>query len=262
MSLISEETWEKLWPGRVLSKPKFHLLKAPPPVMCCAYVNLEYKGQLWRNMPNKHVLQGQGPSLFGRNWLESVCLDWCEIHSVVMSSLQEVLDRHQPVFQPGLSKMRRVEAKPHYYWPRSVPYALTGTIEEEQERLVEEGTLEPIETANWAAPIVPVLKSNKKSIRISDYFCFIVNPVAKLDNCPIPKVETFFREARASLNWTSNKPYQQLPLEEDSKDFVVIKTHKGLFRYTPLPYGVASAPGISNWKWRNCWKGLKVLLSS
>ena len=225
-----------------MSKPKFHLLKAPLPVMCCDYVNLEYKGQLWKNVPSKHVLQGQGPSLFGRNWLESVCLDWREIHSVVMSSLQEVLDRHQPVFQPGLSKMRGVEAKPHYYRPRSVPYALTGTIEEEQERLVEEGTLEPVETANWAAPIVPVLKSDKKSICICSDFCLSVNPVTKLDNYPIPKVEDLLqssREARASLNWT----YHQLPLEEDSKNFVV-NTHKGLFCYTCLLYGMASAPGI------------------
>jgi len=36
-----------------------------------------------------HLLKGTT----SRNWLESVCLDWREIHSVVMSSLQEVLDR-------------------------------------------------------------------------------------------------------------------------------------------------------------------------
>lgn len=39
-------------------------------------------------------------------------------------------------------------------------------VEEELDRLVAEGTLEPIETADWAAPIVPVIKSDKKSIRI------------------------------------------------------------------------------------------------
>ena len=114
-----------------------------------------------------------------------------------------------------------------------MPYALTGTIEEEQERLVEEGTLEPIETANWAAPIVPVLKSNKKSIRISDYFCFIVNPVAKLDNCPIPKVETFFREARASLNWTSNKPTNSFPLRKIPKLLLSSKPTRGYFATHP-----------------------------
>ena len=197
--------------------------------MCCDYVNLEYKGQLWKNVPSKHVLQGQGPSLFGRNWLESVCLDWREIHSVVMSSLQEVLDCHQPVFQPGLSKMRGVEAKPHYYRPRSVPYALTGTIEEEQERLVEEGTLEPIETANWAAPIVPVLKSNKKSIRISDYFCLTVNPLAKLDNYPIPKVEDLSQGSKSFTKLDLQQAYQQLPLRKIPKILLSSKPTRGYF---------------------------------
>jgi len=232
-----------------------------------AYVNLEYKGQLWKNMP-LIVVKGQGPTLFGRNWLESVRLDWHEIHSVVMSSLQEVLDRHQPVFQPGLGKMRGFEAKlyvdptakPHYYRPRSVPYALTSKIEEELDRLVEEGTLEPIETADWAAPIVPVLKSDKQSIRICGDFRLTVNPVAKLDNYPIPKVEDLFAKLQGSKSFTKldlQQAYQQLPLEEASKNFVVINTHKGLFRYTRLPYGVASAPGIFQREMEKLLKGIK-----
>jgi len=134
-----------------------------------------------------------------------------------MSSLQEVLDFHQPVFQP-VGKMRRFEAKlyvdltakPRYYRPRSLAYTLTSKIEE-LERLVEEGTLEPIETTDWAA---------HKSIRICGDFRLTANPVAKLDNFPIPKVEDLFqtfREARASLNWTSNKPTNSFPLRRIPK---------------------------------------------
>ena len=40
-----------------------------------------------------------------------------------------------------------------------------------------------------------------------------------------------------------NTTYQQLSLEEQSKNYVVINTHKGLFRYTRLPFGISSAPG-------------------
>ena len=36
----------------------------------------------------------------------------------------------------------------------------------------------------------------------------------------------------------------QLTLSEDSKQYVVINTHKGLFRYNRLLFGTASAPGI------------------
>ena len=33
-------------------------------------------------------------------------------------------------------------------------------------------------------------------------------------------------------------------VDEDSMEFLTINTHKGLYRYNRLPYGVASAPGI------------------
>ena len=41
-----------------------------------------------------------------------------------------------------------------------------------------------------------------------------------------------------------SQAYQQLVLEEESKKYVVLNTHKGLFHCTRLPYGISSAPGI------------------
>ena len=41
-----------------------------------------------------------------------------------------------------------------------------------------------------------------------------------------------------------SQAYQQLLLDESSRQYVVINTHKGLFRYSRLPFGVSSAPGI------------------
>ena len=41
-----------------------------------------------------------------------------------------------------------------------------------------------------------------------------------------------------------SQAYQQLILEEESREFVVVNTHRGLFRYKRLPFGVSSAPGI------------------
>ena len=40
-----------------------------------------------------------------------------------------------------------------------------------------------------------------------------------------------------------SQAYQQVELEEASKAYVVINTHRGLFQYNRLPYGIASAPG-------------------
>ena len=38
--------------------------------------------------------------------------------------------------------------------------------------------------------------------------------------------------------------YQQIPLTDNLKRYTTINTHKGLFRYNRLPFGVASAPAI------------------
>ena len=38
--------------------------------------------------------------------------------------------------------------------------------------------------------------------------------------------------------------YTQIPLDELSKQYVTINTHKGLFRYNRLPFGVPAAPSI------------------
>ena len=65
-------------------------------------------------------------------------------------------------------------------------------MDAEIQRLLDEGTLEPVESSEWAAPIVAVLKGDKTSIRICGDFRVTINPVSKLDRYPIPKVEDLF----------------------------------------------------------------------
>ena len=82
-------------------------------------------------------------------------------------------------------------ARPVFYKACSVPYsyAMKVKVEEELERLVKQGILEPVEFAEWAAPIVPVVKSDKSSVRICGDFKLTVNKASKLDQCQIPRIE-------------------------------------------------------------------------
>ena len=43
-------------------------------------------------------------------------------------------------------------------------------VEAELDKLVTQGILMPVQHADWAAPIVPIMKADKKSVRIcGDY---------------------------------------------------------------------------------------------
>ena len=41
-----------------------------------------------------------------------------------------------------------------------------------------------------------------------------------------------------------SQAYLQLQLNKESRELVTINTHKGLFQYTRLPFGVSAAPGV------------------
>ena len=101
--------------------------------------------------------------------------------------------------------------------------------------------------SEWAAPIVAVLKQGRVNVRICGDYRVTVNPVSNLNRYPIPKMADLFAKlgkGRFFSKLDLSHAYQQLPLDEQSKQFVVINTHKGMFRYTRLPFGISSAPSI------------------
>ena len=60
------------------------------------------------------------------------------------------------------------------------------------DRLVAEGIIEPVQFADWAVPIVPVLEQDKVSVRICGDFKLTINQASKLDRYPIPRIEDLF----------------------------------------------------------------------
>ena len=53
--------------------------------------------------------------------------------------------------------------------------------------------------------------------------------------------------------------YQQLVLEEESQKLVTITTHKGLFKYNRLPFGISIAPAVFQRVMENLLQGLKYV---
>ena len=119
-------------------------------------------------------------------------------------------------------------------------------VEHELDRLVSDGILETVQLADWASPIVPVLKADGHSVRICGDFK-LLNQACKLDKYPLPKIEDLFVRVAGGKAFTKldlSQAYQQVSLAEESRKYVVINTHRGLFRYNGMPFGVSSAPGV------------------
>ena len=256
LSIMSKNTFRKHWPNRPLESTTRKLRTYTGEsigVLGTAQVQVTHG----KNSAELQlmVVDMDGPSLLGRNWLNKLTLDWSVLHYLHDGALGEVLKKHSRVFRAELGTLHGFQAKIHvnpdtvlmFCSARPVPYSMRPLVEEELEKLVSQGVIEPVAFSDWAAPIVPVLKAVKKSMRICGDFSTTVNKASHLDNYPIPKVEDLFAKLRGGVIFTKlnmSQAYQQLSLDEESKKYVVVNTHKGLFRFNRLPFGVSSAPGI------------------
>ena len=165
------------------------------------------------------------------------------------------MQRHEDVIKDGLGTLEVYKAKihiipgvsPRFCEARLLPYSTVPLVEEELDKLVVEDIIEPVQFADWAVPIVPVLKQDKVSVRIRGHFKLTINQVFKLDRYPIPRIEDLFAKLTGDEQFTHidlSQAYQQLLLDYESKDYAVINTHQGLFRRNHLSFGISSAPGI------------------
>ena len=108
------------------------------------------------------------------------------------------------------------------------------------------GVICPVKYSEWATPIVPVAKPDR-SIRICGDFKITVNSALHVDQYPLPVPEELFATLAGGKQFTKldlSNAYQQLLLDNDSRKMCTINTHKGLYQYTRLPFGIASAPAI------------------
>lgn len=93
------------------------------------------------------------------------------------------------------------EAIPKFLKVRPVAYALNAKVELELDWLHCENIIFPVESAEGAAPIVPVVKQDG-SLRICRDYKYTVNQVSKSDNHPIPKMEDLFATLAGGKKFT------------------------------------------------------------
>ncbi|XP_060085398.1 uncharacterized protein K02A2.6-like [Ylistrum balloti] len=210
-----------------------------------------------------YAVAQNGPTLFGRDWLKQLKLDWHEVKINWVKSnptldtntqLKSMLKNYSEIFSEGIGKLKGTVAKlslvdnthPKFVKARQVPYALKPKVEEELERLQNEGIISPIEFSDWATPIVPVVKSSGR-IRVCGDYKVTLNPVMNIEQYPLPRIEDIFASLSGGKKFTKidlTQAYLQMEVDNTTSELLTINTHKGLFRYNRLPFGIASAPAI------------------
>ena len=136
--------------------------------------------------------------------------------------------------------------QPSFHKPRQVPYALRPKVEAELTRLEKDGILSKVEYSEWATPIVPVVKRNG-SVRVCGDFKVSVNPVLRVEQYPLPRIEDIFANLAGGKHFSKldlRQAYHQMEVTVESKKYLTINTHKGLFQYNRLVFGVTSCPAI------------------
>ncbi|XP_053681682.1 uncharacterized protein K02A2.6-like [Sabethes cyaneus] len=157
----------------------------------------------------------------------------------VMTNVQWSKISFPQLFLDSLGYCNKTEAKlyvkpdvqPVFRGKRPVPFAALEPIETELKRLEELEIISPVEFSDWAAPIVAI---SKKAVN------------GQPPRHPPPLPEEIFAKFSSSIVFSHidlSDAYLQIPVEKDSRQYLTINTHRGLFEFNRLPPGVKRAPG-------------------
>ena len=93
-------------------------------------------------------MAGEGPTLFGRNWLQLIQLDWKDIQYMT-TAIDILLQKYEILFKDELETMKNIQVRlcvkshacPKFCRTRSAPYALQPAIEQELQHLEKMGAI-------------------------------------------------------------------------------------------------------------------------
>ncbi|UYV78368.1 CES2 [Cordylochernes scorpioides] len=117
------------------------------------------------------VDEGFPEVLLGREWLKFLNINYSKllnVNKISESCIDSLIESYANLFNNELGCLKDVklnicikrDAAPVFCKARSLPFAMKKKVEDELEDMVDKGILEPLDYADWAAPIVPILKKD------------------------------------------------------------------------------------------------------
>jgi hypothetical protein len=175
-----------------------------------------------------------------------------EVSETTKAKVKDTLIEFQDVFmspggQPGRTSVVRHTVytgnnKPVKLPLRRLPLAQKEIVEKELEKMLKDDITEPSDSP-WAANVV-LVKKKDNSIR----FCVDyrrLNERTKKDAYLLPHIGDSL-DALSGSHWFSTldlaQGYFQVEMDENDKSKTAFATHKGLYQFRVMPFGLCNSP--------------------
>lgn len=253
VTVMSEKLYNKMFPEVKLQRSSsilFTYSKEQLKLIGEVKVTVKY-GRKTHNLPVQ-IIEGNGPTLMGRDWLRFIKLDWKNILNVV--DIEQILVKFEKVFSdtPGIIKdftatfQLKENASPKFCKARPVPYALREKVSMQLETMEKQGIIEKVDHSSWATPIVCIAKKDDK-VRICGDYRSTLNKSIDVNTYPFPTTQDLFASLSGGKKFTKldlSRAYEQVEVATEQQELLTLNTHKGLYKVKRLLYGVSSAPAI------------------
>lgn len=216
-------------------------------------VPITYEGE--QKCIDMYVVKDAGPALLGRDFLSIFKLQISKVNFCgKQSEIEYYTSKYPALFSDRLGCLKlftvklllKPDSQPIFFRARTVPFAIRLKVEQELDRLVRTGVLEPVDHSDFASPVVPILKRSGE-IRLCADYSVTLNKVLQIEKYPLPRTEELFAKLHGGKQFSQldlSQAYLQLRLDDDSQLLTTINTHKGLFKFTRLVFGLSNAPAI------------------
>ena len=199
-----------------------------------------------------NVIEGKGQALLGRETATQLKVLSLSPNLCVNSSEEKnIFQKYKSCFE-GLEKLKDFQlnipidpcVKPVVQSMRRVPFSLRDKLEKKLNELVDLDVIEKAKGTNpWISPVVVVPKPNGDLRLCVDMRQ--ANGAIVRQRHPILTVDEILHDLNGSTVFTKldiKWAFHQVELSEESRPITTFVTHKGLFRYKRLMFGISCAP--------------------
>ena len=136
------------------------------------------------------------------------------------------------------------ESAPIKQAARRVPFSARQEIVAQLDKMKEEQVIHPSKSS-WASPVVLVRKRDGSLRFCVDYRA--LNSVTKPDVFPLPRIDDLLDKLGHSKYFTTldlKSGYWQIKMDVTSQEKTAFVTHRGLYEFRVMPFGVKNAPAV------------------